>query len=188
MRFTFSKEIIDRYFVEGFGNYRGVKHYKVFDGTSLTGQFYFFDDAGFFRFEDRTVRLDRSRGVFKTGTDRLVDQESGHTLATCNFAGWSNSLGTLKYNNKEYKFRKGSPAVRTSLFDIKTWGHYKMILSNDLDGVNYDFQVKRTLFTLKKYNLHPYSGEIDTWGKADLLTVMTGLYLIERMLVLQDVE
>lgn len=188
MRYTFSKEIIDSYFVEDFGNCRDVKHYKVFASSTLAGEFYFFNNGGFFRFEERTVQLHRGHGILKKSNDRLIDQESRHTLATCNFGEWSNSLGTLQYHNKDFKFRKGSAAVKTSLFNIKTWGHYKMMLSTDLDGVSYDFQVKRTLFTLKKYNLHPYTGEIDTWGKTDLLIVMTGLYLIERMLVLQDVD
>lgn len=179
MKFTFTKEVPKKYHIHGHGYLRKCKIYKIYSGENLIGQFFYHHNLCFFSFGDQSYRIDIERHFFKRSKYDLIDEKTQAKIGEYKFSGVAMYVGLLTINGQNiFVCNKVKPNVRYSMFDSKTWGHYKMQVTNKINAVEYNFRVRASFFGTPAVASYPFTGELELWGD-NLLLAFAGFFLIE---------
>ncbi len=186
MTFTFSKEIAEKYLLKGHGYVNNARIYKVFDQKNQLGEFLQLNDTCFFNFADFSVRIHNQSNNLIKSKYILIDEQKQVQIGEYSISGVVGQYGKLILNKDIYYCEKLKPEVNYSLFNKKTWGHYKIQVSEGTNAVVYQFKINEPFISVqnnKKYR--PFNGSIELFN-GSMMLVFAGLFLLEVVFDKED--
>ena len=185
MKLTFTKELPTTYYREGHGHLRKCRVYKIYDGENPIGQFVYHYNLCFFSFGNQSYHIDMERHYLKKSNYHLINEKIKSKIGEYNLSdGWVH-LGLLTIDGQNIFVCDKLPNVRYSIFDPKSWGHFKIQVTNRINAVEYNFRIKTPFFRTTSIKMYPFAGELELWGD-NLLLAFAGLFLLEWALILKD--
>jgi len=186
MIFTFSKEIVEKYLLKGNGYFNNARLYKVFDDKNQIGEFLQLKDICFFNFADFSIRIQKESNNLIKSKYILLDEQSQTKIGEYSISGWVGQYGKLILDKDVYYCEKLKPEIRYSLFNKKTWGHYKIQISNGTNIVIYQFKVNEPFISFpNNIKYRPFTGEVELYN-GSILLLFAGLFLLEAVFDKED--
>lgn len=188
MNFKFSKEIIKADQTKpGRGQ---LRLYKVFDeDDQLLGQFFMYPTEQILHFKDKKFSVDvvsrpKKKSIF------LMDTNNNEPIGEYEVFGgtgvnyfWqdvpSSPTGTIRFGDREFKFRRIPAEVRYLIFSRETWGYFKFRLYATKGQEYYEYSLQMDIPVWNHTNrFTPFTGTIES-NADNPLAALAGLYLME---------
>jgi hypothetical protein len=188
LKYTFSKEIIPRKFVDGQGWIYNIRVYKVFDADKLIGTFEYHYTRHIITFQDREFVIEVFEPYFKKPSFKLVDKHTNELIGEFKFYIWRKN--TFRFDkpligqNEFFIFEKIRTGIPVSIFKKSSWGHLKFQLTNGTAAAVYSLKTEHSWFR-PSMQTRPSRGEVELWGD-NLLIVFAGFFMIERHFKIED--
>ncbi len=180
---TFTKEVYPYYQSPDFGHFYNCKLYTLHDDHNIVGQLIISHEVAFISTDDIKFRVDIKNNIFTPSEYIISDIKSKAKIGFYIFSMWKigwKEIGTLTLNNERYICNIQIPDVRHNIFKKSTWGHYKILLNNQLTEVVYTIKVQTGLLGLKNSEFSNANGEVDSNQPVSSL-ILAGLFFFERM-------
>lgn len=183
MKYRFSKELVDNFFVEGHGNLNQCRIYKVFDNQNLIGQFFYRSELCFFSYYTKHIYVEIESNFFKKSKYILIDKQTQVRVGEYKISKWSGLIGKLILDGQ--KSYRCDILNSYSIFNRETRGRYDVQVSNGVNAVVYRLKIDFPIISTLGTRFRPFSGEIELWGE-DIQLVFAGLFLLERVFENED--
>ena len=186
MTFTFSKEIVEKYLLKGYGYFNKARLYKVFEQENMLGEFLQLNETCFLNFAGFAGHIENESNNLIKSRFQLIDEQSQAKIGEYSISGWVGQYGKLVLNKSIYYCEYLKPDISYSVFNKKTWGHYKIQVSDGTNIVVYQFKINEPIITVsnnRKYR--PLNGSIQLYN-GNMVLLFAGLFFIEKIFAKED--
>ena len=187
---NFTKEVLTDYCTTEFGNFESCNLFKLYDNENIVGQYLISEKVAFLSTKQFTYRIDITNHFFEHSKFEIVDTKTETKIGFYNLPAWRigwKEIGTLVLHNVKYTCTRKRPEVRNNILKKSTWGHYKLSLINNLIEITYNLQVETRWIEPANSQFRSAKGEIIS-NQTDIELILTGLFFIERMLDINDIN
>ena len=157
--------------------------YDVYDGSQLTGQFFYSRKRAYFTYDRIEIELQRKPSLFSPDKVRII--QDGKEIGRYKLTNWLAFRGyadSILIQDEHYQFKRVTPDVKFRFYKKATWGHFKFTLCNNAEEIIYSFRIDYPAVSAGNTSAQkPFEGSI-TCSTPNKLLVMAGLFLVERAL------
>ncbi len=185
---TFTKEVLTNFHSNEFGSFENCNLYQLRDNKKTIGQFIISERVAFISTIDFMLRIDISNHCFKPSEYTIFELPSDIPIGCYNIPSWTigwKEIGSLELDNQKYFSTRQKAEIRSNIFKKSTWGHYKLVVTNNKTEIIYKLKVERDWFEAPDSEFRNAQGEI-SFNKEDTKPILAGMVFIEKMLNIID--
>jgi hypothetical protein len=185
---TFTKEVLTNFHSNDFGLFENCNLYQLHDNNKIIGQFIISETVAFISTNEPIVRIDINNHFFKPSAYTIFELPSNIQIGCYKIPSWTigwKEIGSMELDNIKYFCTKQKAEIRSNIFKKSTWGHYKLVVTNNNTEIVYKLKVETAWLEAPNAEFRNAHGEISS-NKRDTKLILAGMFFIERMLNIID--
>lgn len=185
---TFTKEVLTNYHSNDFGTFENCNLYHLHDNKQIIGKLIISEKVAFISTIDFKLRIDISNHFFKPSEYTIFELPTDIQIGYYNIPSWTigwKEIGYLELDNQKYFYTRQKAEIRSNVLKKSTWGHYKLIVTNNKTEIVYKLKVETEWCEAPDSEFRNAQGEI-SFNKEDTKLILAGMFFIERMLNIID--
>ena len=177
MTLSFTKTFETNYFLSDDIMAENVSIYTLLDDNKEIGVLIISSKLSIIKFQQQKWFIRKGQISKQEDIESLI----GHFEVS----DWSIFKGNsfkLYLIGKEYQLKKVKPDQKYSIFKKETWGQFKLHLDRREEKIIYSFNITTLVISVGNHGFPtPFNGKIES-KHSEILTVLAGLYLVEKLL------
>jgi hypothetical protein len=189
MNYTFKKSRLNNFDDNYWGQIKDCSVYAVTSSDQIIGQVIITQKEAYLSLPTSKCQVDFKTTLLKPTIGKIKDVNLNEEVGIITFDNpmfsMSQQIGTLKIYNNVYIAYEQKSDIRYNPLDKKTWGKYKVALTDTRSTVEYNLHLDTSIFDVANSQLRDGTGEIKT-TEEDLQITLFGILFLEYLLETDD--